>query len=290
MSEYQFYEFRAVDRPLTIKQQALLRRYSTRAEISGTRFVNEYHWGDFKGSVDGWMDKYFDVFVYVANWGTHILKLRVPTRLLALSDAHAYCGGDAASARARAGNVILTFTSEDESGDDELDGPGALTSLVAIRDELLRGDRRALYLAWLADIQFSEPEDEDLEPPVPAGLGRLSAAQEALIDFLRIDPALVAAAARASAPARATAPSAKEVRAWLAAKPTTAKDAVLARLLMGDEATAVAARLQQDFEAKRRKTIVRQAAIAVGRRRVRTLLEEAAAIAAKRGQARRRAQ
>jgi hypothetical protein len=49
MSEYQYYEFLALDRPLTEKQRAELRSISTRAEITATRFVNEYQWGDLKG-------------------------------------------------------------------------------------------------------------------------------------------------------------------------------------------------------------------------------------------------
>ena len=49
MSEYQYYEFLALDQPLTEKQRAELRSISTRAEITATRFVNEYEWGDLKG-------------------------------------------------------------------------------------------------------------------------------------------------------------------------------------------------------------------------------------------------
>ena len=40
MSEYQFYDFRAIDRPLTSSQRTELGKISTRAEISSTRFTN----------------------------------------------------------------------------------------------------------------------------------------------------------------------------------------------------------------------------------------------------------
>ncbi|MFI6991817.1 hypothetical protein ACI2LC_09125 [Nonomuraea wenchangensis] len=43
MSEYQYYEFLAIDRPLTDKQQAEVRALSTRAHITATSFTNEYH-------------------------------------------------------------------------------------------------------------------------------------------------------------------------------------------------------------------------------------------------------
>jgi len=48
MSEYQYYEFLAVDRPLDHRQQAEVRSLSTRASITATSFVNEYHWGNFR--------------------------------------------------------------------------------------------------------------------------------------------------------------------------------------------------------------------------------------------------
>lgn len=49
MSEYQYYEFQAVDRPLDRAAQDALRSISSRARISATSFVNQYEWGDFKG-------------------------------------------------------------------------------------------------------------------------------------------------------------------------------------------------------------------------------------------------
>src|SRR5208283_3483907 len=82
MSEYQYYEFQAIDRPLTADEMATLRHYSTRARITSTSFVNEYNWGDFKGDTDAWMAKFFDAFLYLANWGNRIFKLRLPSRLL----------------------------------------------------------------------------------------------------------------------------------------------------------------------------------------------------------------
>jgi hypothetical protein len=76
MSEYQYYEFLAVDRPLTAADQAEVRQLSTRARITATSFTNEYHWGDFKGSPDQMMQRYYDAHLYLANWGTHRIMLQ----------------------------------------------------------------------------------------------------------------------------------------------------------------------------------------------------------------------
>jgi len=68
MSEYQYYEFVAIDEPLTPTQMAELRSRSSRASITPTSFVNDYQWGNLKGDPADWMRRYFDAHVYVANW------------------------------------------------------------------------------------------------------------------------------------------------------------------------------------------------------------------------------
>lgn len=98
MSEYQYYEFVAVDRPLDDRQLGELRVLSTRAEITPTSFVNEYHWGDFRGDPRALLERYFDAFLYLANWGTRRLMMRLPARLLDLETARQYCVGDMVSA------------------------------------------------------------------------------------------------------------------------------------------------------------------------------------------------
>jgi hypothetical protein len=70
MSEYQQFAFRAVDRRLSEADREELRTWSSRAEITATSFTNEYHWGDFKGSTEKFMDRWFDLHTYVANWGS----------------------------------------------------------------------------------------------------------------------------------------------------------------------------------------------------------------------------
>jgi hypothetical protein len=76
VSEYQSYEFVALDRPLTPAEMAELRSISTRAQITPTRFFNEYHWGDLKADPAELLVRYFDVHVYFANWGSRRLMFR----------------------------------------------------------------------------------------------------------------------------------------------------------------------------------------------------------------------
>jgi hypothetical protein len=234
MSEYQYYEFQAVDRPLDEREMQELRAHSSRATITPTRFVNHYDWGDFKGSPSAWMERYFDAFLYLANWGTHQLMLRLPQGALDLDAARAYCCGESASATVAGDFVVLAFESDDEADDDWDDGSGWLSSLIPLRADIAGGDQRALYLAWLLCAQNGELDDGAVEPPVPPGLGSLNASLQAFAGFLRIDGDLVAVAAERSPEVDAAAFRAALER-WVAALPDGEKTEFLVRVAAGDE-------------------------------------------------------
>jgi hypothetical protein len=93
VSEYQYYEFVAIDRPLSARQLGEVRALSTRAQVTPTSFVNTYEWGNFRGDPRVLMERYYDAFLYLANWVTHWLSFRVPSRLLDLPTAELYCVG-----------------------------------------------------------------------------------------------------------------------------------------------------------------------------------------------------
>ncbi|MGS2617641.1 hypothetical protein ACVCAH_24420 [Micromonospora sp. LZ34] len=232
MSEYQYYEFTAVDRPLTTREQAELRSLSTRADITATSFVNTYQWGDFKGDPRKLMERYFDAHLYLANWGTRQLMLRLPKHVLDPATVANYSVADSASAWTAGRHVIVHLCREDEDGTDEwdLDGHGLLASIIPVRAGLAAGDLRLLYLGWLRCAQSLELDDDEPEPPVPAGMSTLDAPLTAVANFLCVDPDLIAAAAAASAQT-AVEPPAAQLRSWITGLPAREKDAILADLV-----------------------------------------------------------
>lgn len=255
MSEYQYYEFAAVDRPLTPQQQAELRSRSTRATITASSFINEYHWGDLKGDPLDWMRRYFDAHVYYANWGSCRLLLRLPRVSLekAVLDAFVLSAerGSAFSASATDEHWILDWSDWDEEGSGEYErfcdeeSQRWMARLLPLRDELLRGDTRPLYLGWLARLCGGELGDAAMEPPLPAGLRTLSGAQQALVEYLLIDPDWLEAAAEASEPLSAYDETTPAIDAWLDAQTPETLRATLRLLLEGHGA-------QAEREARRR--------------------------------------
>ncbi len=236
MSEYQYYEFQTVDRSLTREEQQAVRGLSSHIDVSPSRAWVEYSWGDFKHDPQQVVAKYFDALLYTTNWGTHQLMFRFPRGAVETKLWQPYLYPDSIMVDEMGDFIILTIDLSWEEGGDWVEVEDTLSGLIPLREDLLRGDLRALYLAWLQaaltgheegdeladeDDDFEdedEDEDEDddyevysggsfrvkaapglVEPPVPPNLQKLSPALQEFIEFFEINPDLVTAAAAASA-------------------------------------------------------------------------------------------
>ncbi|MEU2994574.1 hypothetical protein ABZ690_34250 [Streptomyces sp. NPDC006967] len=242
MSEYQYYEFQAIGRPLTKNELEGVRALSSRARISATHFVNEYHYGNFRGDERRLMERLYDAHLYFANWGSRRLMLRLPTTLLSARSAEPYRWEEALSCWTRKGHALLDFSyAAEDGGEWDFETSFTLASFTSLRTELAAGDLRPLYLAWLSGLtrwELEEDVDEDeyastIEPPVPAGLGRLTGPQQALAEFLQVDPQLLTAAARASGAAPSPAVDKDALATWIRALPAHEKDSLLLDAALG---------------------------------------------------------
>jgi hypothetical protein len=175
------------------------------------------------------MEKYFDAFVYTANGCVFQLVLRLPRRALETKDVSTYCVGESSRMRKTKNFTILEFISEGEGRDWE-DSERWMDSLIPLRADLMRGDLRALYLGWLFCLQNQELSPHATEPPVPAGLAKLTAPLQSLAHFLGIDGELIEAAAERSRNLSAASPSRAKLAAWIAAMPEAEKNALLLRM------------------------------------------------------------
>lgn len=196
MSEYQYYELVAVDRQLSKDEMGYLRGISSRAQISSNRFCNTYNYGDLKADPRQLLSRFFDAYVYVSNFGCKIFAIKVPRNLVDASLLLRYLVNDTCNYTGVTDHWIIEFAYENEDDyDDEWDeGDGWMSSLLNIRSELMHGDNRSLYLAWLSQLDWLEPDA--LSPAIPPGLDDLSASQSALRDFLKLDAQRVLASAQ----------------------------------------------------------------------------------------------
>ncbi len=236
MSEYQYYEFLAIDRPLTEDEIDELHEISTRATITPVSFTNEYNWGDLKGNPDKLMQRYFDAHVYVANWMTAIFMVRLPIEALAKEIAESMDVPYVLDFKETKTHWVITWSLEESDNYDRFgmeDGRGWMVRLSPVRDELLRGDIRSLYIGWLAVLTGEMMDDDEIEPLSVSGLGSLTSAQQALAEFLEVGPDLLAGACMDSPAAQIEDISEKDVDMWIDALPRDEVKAVMKQLLEG---------------------------------------------------------
>ncbi|MDX8441236.1 hypothetical protein [Mesorhizobium australafricanum] len=234
MSEYQYYEFQAIDRPLSNTDRQVLRGLSSRARITAASFTNSYEWGDFKGDPDELMARWFDLHLYFANWGTRRLMIKLPARLVDRDRIGAFLAATEDVMLSAAGeNVIVSIAREElecEYRDD--DDSGWLAALAPLRADLLAGDLRLFYLTWLMAVEADAIEPDAPEPM--SGIGPLTESLEAFAAFFGIDHDLVQAAAERSAETAPDGPAPDMARRVVAAMSDAEKTSLLMRVFNGE--------------------------------------------------------
>ncbi len=181
MSEYQRYEFMTIERPLTSEQLREVSKLSSHIEATSTHAEIEYHWGNFKHDPLDVLLSYFDGFLYWANWGAPQLAFRFPHGVLPADLLDGYDFDEFVSlVRYPEFDILNIHFSEMEGPDEWIEYE--LSPLIRIREELMAGDLRPLYLVWLAAREFLGDAEEVEEyavdtPPTPAGLATLTDAQ-----------------------------------------------------------------------------------------------------------------
>jgi hypothetical protein len=247
MSEYQYYEFQAIDRPLTPQEQQAVARLSSRVAPHPRRAVFSYSFGgSLRRRPQDLLVDYYDAMLYLANWGSRQLLFRFPTNLIDVNRMQQYSivmreyPVAAIDVSVRGDSTVLDIHLDEESGLGWLEGEGWLDALVGLRDAILRQDYRLLYLAWLTSLTLAhEVDGEALEPPVPPGLQTLSPALESFIELFGLDEDLIHVAAELSGPPDEAIPDG-DLRRAITQLTAQERDAFLLRLARGEPHLSVA--------------------------------------------------
>ena len=248
MNVYQHYEFIAVDQALSPAELASLST-DTAARITSTSCSYTMH-NNETIDVRDWMQRGFDVAIALGYQGQRQLALRLPQTLLyTLNPAYAcrHAGGEDRNNDSSGHSVIhcTRHQSEPLTHKEPLQHQTWMARLLPLRDELLRGDLRPFYLVWLAEVAAGKISPEAWEPTVPAGVVRLSGAQQTLVEFLALDADLLAAAMRTeNQPGASSAPEPRQVASL------RAEASALAQRRQQREADQ---RAQQDAEQRRQR-------------------------------------
>ena len=242
MSEYQYIHFQAIDQPLNDEQLEFMEGQSTRADISRRAFANEYHFGNFHGNTNEMLRRGYDVHLHYANFGIRKLMFRLPAGLPwenKTFDAYRTKFGVQWKPDKKGHGGILEIDPEADAETYEegvWDFHSLTSELGKIRELLVGGDLRPLYLAWLACLN----DDDAIEPPVPAGLGELPPELVAIAEFYEVGEDLISAAAERSPTAAEADDSSALLHAWVNRQPKDALRELLRRMLSEDSSSVCA--------------------------------------------------
>lgn len=242
MSEFQHIVFQAVDRPLSDKELAFAERQSTRADVSRWSLSVDYHYSSFRGDVDGLLRRGYDAFLQYTNYGDREIKLRLPHGLpFDKSLCSKYIDGEHLTwnkdSKGPGGILGLHPYHEPSELEEIWEFQRYLDAAIQVRERLIGGDLRALYLLWLcaADDDYNDP-DETVEPPVPHGMSELSDHCGDLLTFYGLDPLLLLAAAKDVEAAPSGGVAENPVRSWAKSMKVERARDLLVQLLTNDTA------------------------------------------------------
>jgi hypothetical protein len=146
--------------------------------------------------------KGYDVYLQYTNYGSREIKLRLPRGMpFAKSVWAKYVDGEQLSWKCddKGSGGILTLCPFHESGDhgDVWETQKYLDAAIQVRERLMSGDLRALYLLWLcaADDDTNDPA-EMIEPLVPHGIAESATYGGEILAFFGLDPLLLVAAGK----------------------------------------------------------------------------------------------
>ena len=198
MSEYQLYQFQAIDAPLTHQQKQYMHDLSSRAQVTDYRTQYQYHYSDFPEDINTVLLYGFDLALYQAHWGTVQLLIRLPAGLVDVDKLRVFCIADLISVYEEQYSIVLDISFDDEGGGRWIEGRCELAEIAGIRAMLLNGDYRPLYLAWLKAVQWQNESDVAASMIIPAGFNSLEPSLQALAGLFELERDLITAVAKYS--------------------------------------------------------------------------------------------
>ena len=166
MSEYTYYEFRSIDRPLTKAEQDTVSSWSSRTRATPYRAVFTYSYSDLSYGFEDAVRQYFDAGITASSYGSRRLAMRLPRELVDYEQLRRYIiegGSDYHEELALTRNrqhviVSMSFDVMEESNGwiEDKDMAVIAEHLIALRQRLLDGDCSPLMAMYLKVMSHTD--------------------------------------------------------------------------------------------------------------------------------------
>lgn len=208
MSEFQQYDFRRIDKPLSAEEKKTVESLSSHIQVSAQKAMVNYSYGDFKHNEDKVVEQFFDVLLYQANWGQLKLVFKFPLDSLDyaqlsefdidFSDVTSYTT-EIRVWKAK-GNALVSIEYCDDNFNSWIEeNDNSLDAMLGLRAEIMNGDFSCLYAFWLKLFSIKNEEIDTKEfdyklPSIPLGISNPSSSLKAFVEYFNIDLQLIKAA------------------------------------------------------------------------------------------------
>lgn len=215
-----------------------MERQSSRAEFTKWEYKVEYHYSSFRGNVDGMLGNGYDIFLTYSNYGLREIRMRLPNGMpfpKRVWSQYITEGLEWTADKSGKAGILRLSPYLDDGYDPRWDFEEGLDAAAKLREMLITGDLRALYVLWLCTSMASRYDDEPvMEPPVPHGLDTFPRDAAGLLGFFEADGLLVDAAAIGIPGFDAQGARGDLVQAWLTTVSDSRRNEIIQRLVTDD--------------------------------------------------------
>lgn len=185
MSEYQYYEFCSISKPLTREARDEMASLSSRANIGTHNVSYLYNYGDFRGNSNKLLLKHCDVFFYISNFGTIRLTFKYNIAQIDMNEIQKYCIEDTIDCEQYGQDILLDITIQNEDGFGWTEGEGLLSDLLPLYDEIKDKNYQFLRIVLAVNNEFSG-ESENSLATLLSEIPLLSVAQQTFLESAAI--------------------------------------------------------------------------------------------------------
>jgi hypothetical protein len=181
MSDYQYYEFCQIGKPLSQEARREMASLSSRAHVGTHSASYVYNYGNFRGNPKELLLKYFDVFFYISKYGTVQLMFKYENHEVDVDKLKKFSIKYVISCEQHGHTVLLDvcLTNEEDFGWTE--GEGLLPDFLPLYDEIKTKNYQFLKIATAINSEFSGKNENTFGSEISNF--ELSPAQEAFISI-----------------------------------------------------------------------------------------------------------
>lgn len=182
MSEFQLYAFHAVDKPLDSAAKKALGEMSSRVRLSPHLALFTYAYSDFSYNEEQVLLQYFDFMFHQSSWGRIRILMKFPEEAVDYALLKKYrisvLNEHTSDIRIvkKEGFVLVDVDYTEEEGPGWIEEDDAGYELLNMRQEIMLGDYRALFIIWLRFLEdlyaqeayeYENDDDDEYEEGYP---------------------------------------------------------------------------------------------------------------------------